>query len=533
MPRTPDKPKRPAARTPVGFVDVFDADVLERQRMIETILDVYRMYGFQPLETPVIEYVDALGKFLPDKDQPDAGVFALNDDDQQWIAMRYDLTAPLARVVAEHGMTLPSPYRRYQVGPVFRREKPGPGRFRQFYQCDFDTVGSSSAAVDAEVCAVLSEALEALGIGRGEYVVRVNNRKVLNGVLTVAGVTNDFIEIPQEPPPDSAFADGDAPLDTEDEEPQEEVAGYFRHTKVLQSIDKLDRLGLEGVRSLLGEGRLDPSGDFAHGAFLNAEQIDAVIGFVEAGGGTRSDVLARLTTLAGSDPVGAEGINELEQIDRLLNAMGIEEDRVIFDPTVVRGLDYYTGPVFEAELTFEVEEDGEKRSFGSVAGGGRYDDLVKRFTGEDVPASGASIGVDRLLTALRALGKAGGQASHGPVVVTVLDQDRLVDYQQIVGELRTAGIAAELYLGAKGLGAQLKYADRRRSPVAVIAGEDEFRAGQVTIKDLRQGKAVAAQITEEADRDEFQRAVRDEAQRTVPRDEVTEAVRNLLDAGVG
>jgi histidyl-tRNA synthetase len=510
-----DLSDRPAARLPSGFGDSIDQDVLQRQEMIQTILGVYRKYGFQALETPAIEYLDALGKFLPDKDAPDQGVFALRDDDDQWVALRYDLTAPLARVVAQYSAQLPKPYRRYQVGPVWRREKPGPGRFRQFYQCDFDTVGSGSAAVDAEVCAVLAEALETLGIGRGDYIVRVNNRKVLNGVLNTAGVSSELVE---------GGYYGRPVQRSDPREPNLEwVPPFFRHTKVLQSIDKLDRVGLDGVRSLLGKGRLDESGDFAVGAFLEAEQVERVMGFVGAGHGTRGEVLTRLEELAGADPVGAEGLKELAEIDALLTSMGIEEDRVVFDPTVVRGLDYYTGPVFEAALTFETEEDGERRSFGSVAGGGRYDDLVKRFTGEDVPASGASIGVDRLLAALRSLGKVGAIAEDGPVVVTVMDPERLPEYQAMVSELRAADIASELYLGSKGIAAQLKYADKRRSPVAIIVGKDEFGAGTVLVKDLSKGKEVAATIT---DRQEWLQA--DDIQRSVPRSDLVAAVAEIL-----
>lgn len=508
------------ARLPRGFGDSLDQDVLQRQQMIDTITGVYRRYGFQPLETPLIEYLDALGKFLPDKEQQDEGVFALKDDDDQWIALRYDLTAPLARMAAESGQSLTKPYRRYAAGPVFRREKPGPGRFRQFYQCDFDTVGSASMAVDAEVCALLSESLEQLGIDRGDYIVRVNNRKVLNGVLSRAGVVDELVE--------GGHYGKPTPKKSADDPGQEWVGPFYRHAKVLQSIDKLDRVGLDGVRSLLGEGRLDDSGDYAYGALLKPDQIDVVMSFVEAGEGTRPEILERLSALVGDDPVGAEGIAELTTIDELLTAMGIEEDRVIFDPTVVRGLDYYTGPVFEAVLTFDAEDEkGERREFGSVAGGGRYDDLVKRFTGEDVPACGASIGVDRLLTALRALGKIGADSTDGPVVVTVMDQDELPRYQEMATELRQAGIDTEMYIGQRSLKAQLKYADKRRAPAAVIAGGNEFEDGTVVIKDLVLGKAMAENIS---DRKEWLKA---DVQKTVARSELVETVRALLESRNG
>ena len=469
--------------------------------MIETILPVYRTYGFEPLETPELEYLDALGKFLPDKDRPGDGVFALRDEDEQWMALRYDLTAPLARFVAQNRNELTMPYRRYSVGPVFRQEKPGPGRFRQFYQCDFDTVGSRSMAVDAEVCAVLAESLERLGIEPGDYIVRVNDRKVLNGILAGAGIAT-------------------AGSDATDED---RMVAEAKRAHVLRSVDKLDRVGLDGVRLLLGPGREDESGDFTKGVGLAQDQIDQVLGFVDAGGGTRAEVLDRLRHLVGTETEGREGIEELETIDGLLSAMGLQSDKVVFDTTVVRGLDYYTGPVFEAELTFEIDQDGERKSFGSVAGGGRYDDLVKRFTGQEVPACGASIGVDRLLTALRSLDKLSLSALDGPVVVTVMEKDRLSDYQAMVAELRQAGIASELYLGNKNLGHQLKYADRRRSPAAVIVGSNEFEADTVVVKDLAYGKQVSQNIS---DRQEWLNAA--DVQQTIPRRALIETISALV-----
>ncbi len=494
------KVKRPQARLPRGFVDRAGADVADRAAMIDQILAVYRLYGFQPLETPAVEYLDALGKFLPDKDRPGEGVFAFRDDDDAWVALRYDLTAPLARYVAQNRNELVTPYRRYQVGPVFRQEKPGPGRFRQFYQCDFDTVGSRSMVVDAEVCALLADALEAVGIARGDYVIRINDRKVLNGILSQAGIGADTGDVSAE-----------------------EVAAV--RGQVLRSVDKLDRVGLDGVRELLGKGRMDDSGDFTDGVGLADDQIDRIVGFVAAGDGaaSRTEVLARLSDLVGDDVEGREGVDELTRIDELLTASGLDGDRVEIDPTVVRGLDYYTGPVFEAVLTIDDGTDGAP-SFGSVAGGGRYDDLVKRFTGQEVPACGASIGVDRLLAALRALGRLDADRAPGPVIVTVMDTDRLADYQAMATELRRAGIAAELFMGKKNLGNQLKYADRRGSAVAVIAGSDEFDADTVVIKNLRYGKEVSQGIE---DRDEWLEAA--DVQTTVPRAELITAVSTILD----
>ncbi|MEY5038103.1 MAG: hypothetical protein RL472_1209 [Pseudomonadota bacterium] len=485
------KIRRPKAETPKGFRDYFGAEVSERKAMLDAITGVYHRYGFDPLETSAVETVEALGKFLPDVDRPNEGVFGWQDEDGDWLALRYDLTAPLARVAAQFRNDLPTPYRRYAMGPVWRNEKPGPGRFRQFYQCDADTVGSGSVA---EICAMLSDALETVGIPRGDYVVKVNNRKVLNGVMEVAGV-----------------------LDPSDPE-------KFAHERgiVLRAIDKIDRLGDEGVRALLGAGRKDESGDFTKGAGLSAEQAEVVMGFTSAKRDTGIATVARLRELIGASVIGAEGVAELEQIAELLDRQGYGADRIVLDPGVVRGLGYYTGPVYEAELTFEIlDEKGRKRQFGSVAGGGRYDDLVKRFTGQSVPATGVSIGVDRLLAALRAKGRVGATAA-GPVVVTVMDRDRMADYMAMVADLRNAGIRAEVYLGnPKNFGNQLKYADKRQSPVAVIQGGNEAEKGMVILKDLILGAKIAANATLEEWKDR-------PAQVEVSRADLVAEVRKML-----
>ena len=374
------------------------------------------------------------------------------------------MTAPLARVAAQYRNDLPSPYRRYAMGPVWRNEKPGPGRFRQFYQCDADTVGAASVAADAEICAMLAEALEAVGIERGDYIVRINNRKVLNGVLEVAGLSGD------------------------DKDHERGI--------VLRAIDKLYRLGEAGVLALMCAGRKDDSGDFTQGAGLSAEQADVIMGFMAARRDTAAQTVARLHDLVAGSDIGREGVAELETIADLLAAQGYGPDRIVIDPSVVRGLGYYTGPVYEAELTFEIlDEKGRPRQFGSVAGGGRYDDLVKRFTGQEVPATGVSIGVDRLLAALRAKGRLSG-ATQGPVIVTVMDRDRMADYQRMAADLRAAGIRAEVYLGnPRNFGNQLKYADKRGSPVAIIQGGDEAARGVVQIKDLILGAKLAGEAT--------------------------------------
>ncbi len=459
------KPRRPRAETPRGFRDYFGQDVLQRNAMLARVAEVYHAHGFDPLESSAVETVEALGKFLPDVDRPNEGVFAWQDEDETWMALRYDLTAPLARVYAQHRRDLPNPYRRYAMGPVWRNEKPGPGRYRQFYQCDADTVGAGSVAADAEMCAMLGSALEATGIAADDYVIRVNNRKVLNGVMEVAGVLN-----PEDPEAD-AHARG----------------------IVLRAVDKLDRLGVSGLRDLLGAGRRDESGDFTEGAGLSPDQIAVILGFTDARRENGTATCAALRDLVGVSKAGLEGVQELETIAELLTAQGPAE-RIIIDPSVVRGLGYYTGPVFEAELTFEIlDEKGRRIQLGSVAGGGRYDDLVTRFTGEKVPATGVSIGVDRLLAGLRAKGRLADN-TQGPVVVTVMDRDRTADYQAMAAELRAGGIRAEVFMGGGNMAKQLKYADQRVSPVAVIEGGNERERGVVQIKDLALGARLAANI---------------------------------------
>jgi histidyl-tRNA synthetase len=480
------------ARLPRGLADRAPAEIAATRRMMETIRKVYELYGFEPVETPAIEYTDALGKFLPDQDRPNEGVFSFQDDDEQWLSLRYDLTAPLARYVAENFDTLPKPYRSYRAGYVYRNEKPGPGRFRQFMQFDADTVGSASMAADAEICMMAADTMEALGIPRGSYVVKVNNRKVLDGVL-------ELIDLGGE-------------------------AHAGKRLTVLRAIDKLDRLGEASVRALLGDGRKDESGDFTKGAGLTPAQIESVLGLLETKPESDDSIASAELRLRDSKTAN-DGIAELRQISGLVAEAGYGNDRIRVDTSVVRGLEYYTGPVYEVELTLPViGDDGKPVRFGSVGGGGRYDGLVSRFRGEPVPATGFSIGVSRLLAALMQLGKIEAQPEPGPVIVTVLDRDRLADYQRMAAALRAAGIRAELYLGAGKFGPQMKYADRRRSPCVVIQGSDEKQRGEVQIKDLIVGAELAGLSKE---RDDYLRR-QAEAQFAVPEDRLVDAVREVL-----
>ncbi len=486
---------RPKPRVPKGLRDEMAADVIGQRKMLAAIAHVYELYGFDPLETSGLEYSDAMGKFLPDADRPNQGVFSFQDDDDQWLSLRYDLTAPLARFVAENYDALPKPFRRYQMGPVWRNEKPGPGRYRQFTQVDADTVGTPSMAADAEMCMLMCDAMEAIGIERGDYEVKVNNRKILDGVLERIGLNL--------------------------EDPDNQV----QRLTVLRAIDKLDRLGEEGVERLLGEGRKDESGDYTEGAKLSPEQINAVMSFVRAGNEARSAVCDQLAAIVGESEIGGEGVSELREIDTLLSAAGYGADQVVFDPGIVRGLEYYTGPVWEIDLTFEtIGEDDTLARFGSVGSGGRYDGLVERFKGVRVPATGCSIGVSRLYAALKALGKTDESGARGPVVVLVMDASETAGYQTMVQELRKSGIRSELYLGGSGMKAQLKYADRRGASIVVIEGEDEREKGELTLKDLILGSEMSKDI-------EDNKAWREDqpAQVSVKRADLVSGVRSLLD----
>ncbi|MGV2974444.1 histidine--tRNA ligase [Roseibium alexandrii] len=500
------KPNKLKARLPRGFVDRSAADIRATDEMLSKIRQVYESYGFDPVETPAFEYTDCLGKFLPDTDRPNAGVFSVQDDDEQWMSLRYDLTAPLARHVSENINEIQLPYRTYRSGWVFRNEKPGPGRFRQFMQFDADTVGAPGVQADAEMCMMMADAMEALGIPRGQYVIRVNNRKVLDGVLEAVGLGGE-----------------------DDAE---------RRLTVLRAMDKFDKFGTEGVRLLLGEGRKDESGDYTDGAKLSATAIDAIVEILEAS--AIDDLIdytndltfktAALSKFAINESFEA-GFRELKLISDLVTSAEYQSDRISVDPSVVRGLEYYTGPVYEAELLFDVtNEKGEIVQFGSVGGGGRYDGLVKRFTGRDVPATGFSIGVSRLMTALKNLGKLQTTDVVAPVLVTVMDGDTeaLGRYQKMVQDLRQAGIRAEMYQGNwKKFGNQLKYADRRGCPIAIIQGSDEREAGEIQIKDLIEGARLASEST---DIDNVTWRESRPAQVTANEADLIETVHGILDA---
>ncbi|MGH6828163.1 MAG: histidine--tRNA ligase [Rhizomicrobium sp.] len=469
------RPSRPKARLPRGLRDRGAAEIVPERSALEAIRLIFESYGFSALETPAFEFTDALGKFLPDVDRPNEGVFSLKDDDGQWLSLRYDLTAPLARHVAAHFQDLPKPFRRYQVGSVWRNEKPGPGRYREFLQFDADTVGSASPAADAELLMMLADALEAVGLDRGDYRIKLNSRKLLDTVLKAARV-------------------------------QPSQQGI-----VLRAMDKFDRLGEGGVRALLGEGRKDESGDFTKGASLAKEQADLVM---------------ELLTAKTDRYHGTPAIQDLWAIKRLVEQSGYADDRVQIDTGVVRGLDYYTGAVFEAQLTFPVPNaEGSDVVFGSVAGGGRYDDLVARFTGQTVPATGVSIGVSRLISVLSSRGLS--RSNPAPlVVVTVMDKAEIASSFKMAAELRSQGLRAETYVGNGKFGDQMKYADRRGALVAVIEGSEERAKGSVTLKNLTLG----SELARSAETRTAWVGTR-QAQVTVKREDLLAEVRKMLERG--
>ncbi|MBL8548534.1 MAG: histidine--tRNA ligase [Hyphomonadaceae bacterium] len=460
VPMPDPKDFRPKARRPRGFQDRRGPGLKAERALVAKISAVYEAWGFEPLETGAFEYADALGKFLPDQDRPNEGVFALEDDDAQWMALRYDLTAPLARFVAENFDQLPKPYRRWAAGPVWRNEKPGPGRFREFWQCDADTVGSPSPAADAEMIAMACEAYGALGLQRAQYQLKYNDRRLLDALLESIG----------------------APATGE---------GAQQRLRVLRAIDKLDRLGAQGVSLLLREGRKDESGDFTEGAKLSADGAKAVMDFVEIGLAAPKERVGKLERLFAKSEGLQAVYRELAILADILSSL-VDAEQAAFDPSVVRGLEYYTGPVFEAELLGDADEAENKIRYGSIGGGGRYDDLVARFTGQKIPATGFSIGVSRLAAALEKQ----AEAADGPIVVLPFDKEGMADCFGFAKALRAAGLRAEVYLGGSGPKAQLKYADKRNAPVAVILGGDERRDGTVTLKGMKLGAEMAKNVSD-------------------------------------
>ena len=434
---TKEKNNKPSKELPLGFVDRQEKELLVRDFIISNIKEVMIKYGFQYLETPSFEYSDSIGKFLPDKDRPDEGVFSFKDENK-WLSLRYDLTAPLARYVAKNYLEIPKPFKRYQLGTVWRNEKPGPGRFREFLQFDADFVGTKSLQADAELCVMISEILEKCGLGKKEYIIKISSRKITEELFKKINVDNNEQKL-----------------------------------TALRALDKIDRLGWNGVKQLLGEGRKDKSGDFTQGANLSSTIIDIIEKELKKNSPETEDLL---------------------EILKIFNDYAFTNYE--FDPSIIRGLEYYTGPIFEVNLKFDVKNNkGQVIQFGSIGGGGRYDNLVNNFGNFEAPATGISIGLDRLVYALMQKKEFKIKQSK-PVVICVFDKNSLKEYIKLQTILRDAGISAEIYPGESKLKKQMEYANKIKAPAVILYGEDEIKSGKPTLRDLNSGEEKSIAIIE-------------------------------------
>ena len=432
---TKDKKNKPSKELPIGFVDRKEKELLVRDFIISNIKEIMIKYGFQYLETPSFEYSESIGKFLPDKDRPDEGVFSFKDENK-WLSLRYDLTAPLARYVAKNYLEIPKPFKRYQLGTVWRNEKPGPGRFREFLQFDADFVGTKSLQADAELCVMVSEILEKCGLAKSDYVIKISSRKITEELFKNIKINNN----------------------------QQKLT-------VLRALDKIDRLGWEGVRQLLGKGRKDKSGDFTKGANLNLKSIETI----------EKELDKKIPD--------TEDLVEILKIFKDYNFNNFE-----FDPSIIRGLEYYTGAIFEVSLKFDVKNyKGQVIQFGSIGGGGRYDNLVNNFGNYDAPATGISIGLDRLVYALMQKKKFDFKKSK-PVVICIFDKNYMSEYINLQNILRKANISSEIYPGESKLKKQMEYANKIQSPAVILYGENEIKSGKPTLRNLSSGDEKSVEI---------------------------------------
>ncbi|MFH1700006.1 MAG: histidine--tRNA ligase [Candidatus Zixiibacteriota bacterium] len=476
MSKKKNKPKKIKPEVLKGFKDYPPSEEIARQKLVAVFREVFESFGFSPLQTPALERVEVLKGSDYGQDNLET-IFSFVGPEKTDMALRFELTASLARYVAGYP-ELPLPFRRYQIGPVWRVDKPGPGRFREFTQFDIDSVGTSSMLADAEIMAAICKSFEKLGLTN--YKVKYSNRKILNGLA-------QYAKIQPETAPD-----------------------------VFRVIDKLDKQGMDAVKLELGPGRTDISGDKIPGLNLPGEQIEILEKFLLLQSSEENSIEAAGKLLSGIADA-EEGIDELKLIASYLKNLGVPEEKAQIDLTIVRGLGYYTGPVFETVLE-DIPE------IGSVFAGGRYDGLVERFLGKKIPATGASAGIDRLLAALMLKGVIKTEPTISQVLVTAMDKDRMPDYLNILNEIRDAGIKAEIFLGeTQNFTKQIKYADRVGIPIAVILGSDEFENNQVTVKNLVAGRVQAEEV---ADREEWLKA--EDIQATIPRGELIDYLKKLL-----
>jgi histidyl-tRNA synthetase len=469
-------------RTLKGFADHLPEDTIVRKDVVRRIEAVFERYGFVPLETPALEHLDVL--LGTGGEEVNKELFRLDSPEEEPIALRFDLTVPFARLLAQYPDKLKAPFRRYAIGPVWRADKPGPGRFRQFTQFDVDAAGSQSVAVDGEIISIMCEVMQALNAP--SFRVLVNNRKLIDALLEGSGIHD---------------------------EPKQ------KH--VLRVIDKLAKVGVDNVRRELGAGRVDESGDPIPGVHLDDGTIDQILAIVSVKHDSRLGVVDKLAELLPDSELSRAALAEMRELAEVLTALGVDEDHAWFDPSLARGLDYYTGPVFECVIPDAPE-------FGSVMGGGRYNGLVGRFLDREIPATGMSVGLDRLMAALTHLGAIAPVKSTVQALIVSLGKIPAHEILGIANELRAAGIRTEAYFGKKNrMKDQLSHADHYEIPVAIIIGEDELARGEVSVKDLLAGKVQREGID---DRDAYRKAGTS-TQVTVSRTDMIATVRKILDEG--
>ena len=402
--------------------------MIPRERLIDIARRVYRSYGFSPIDTPALEYLEILaGK---GSEETDKQLYKFQDHGGRWVGLRFDLTVPLARFVAEHFNELGVPFKRYHIATVWRGENTQRGRFREFMQCDFDTIGTRSTAADIETVLVIHDLMRAIGFS--EFTIRINNRMILTGLLERLGLAD-------------------------------------RATPVLRALDKLGKIGADAVAE-----------EVVSAAGASPEQSHDVLRLSEITGGN-DEVLRQVEPLVAGSEIGQAGLAKLKEVLDGAAAAGVPCERLRLDLSIARGLDYYTGTVVETFLD-------ALPGIGSVCSGGRYDNLAALFTSQELPGIGASLGLDRLLAAMEELGMVEKIATPAPVFIPYFDKDRLHDYLRLAAALRSAGIGVEVFPDPKKLGQQLKYADRRGFRVALIAGGNEFQAGVCQVKNLQTGQ---------------------------------------------
>ena len=430
------KVRRIKPQTLRGFRDFLPDQMMAREHLIDVARTVYRSYGFAPIDTPALEYAEVLlGK---GGEESDKQVFRFTDQGDRDVAMRFDLTVPLARFAAQYAQELGTPFRRYHIGPVWRGERPARGRYREFIQCDFDTIGTTSNSADIETLFVIHDLFERIGIQR--FTIRVNNRRVLNGLLEKNGLRDSAVGI-------------------------------------LRCLDKLDKIGRDAVTAEMVEK-----------VGITAEQAGRVLDMAQLTGAPQQILNSLEGMLTGSE-TGELGLQQLRELFLAADQCGLPAERISLDVSIARGLDYYTGTIYETLL-------GDLPGIGSVCSGGRYDNLADLFTAQPLPGVGASLGLDRMLAAMEELGMTQKTATPAPVLVTMFDAEHINDYLKMGRLLRSAGIGTEVFPEAKGIGRQMKYADRKGFRLALIAGADEFAAGQWQVRRMSDGAQTAVAETD-------------------------------------